>query len=152
MGRLADRLGARRVFRAGLPTVATACTAATMAPAFGWVVGCRGAPGPGASVAFPAGMSSIRARSVATDGESPTRVMSVVVTVNALAAAVGQLAGGVLVSAGGWRAVFVANVPVALLAAPLAGRLLPPVSRRAAPSRPGESSSGWISRVCSCTA
>ncbi|GAA3183415.1 MULTISPECIES: MFS transporter [Streptomyces] len=121
MGELADRFGPRRVFRAGLLVVAVSCACAPFAPASGWLVGLRVVQALGTSVAFPAAMATIRRQLPRSSGKA----MGVITTVNTLSAAVGPLAGGLLVSWAGWQAVFVANVPVALIAVLLAGRLLP---------------------------
>ncbi|MEU3708590.1 MFS transporter [Streptomyces catenulae] len=128
MGGLADRFGPRRVFRAGLLVVAVACTLAPLAPTLGSLVGLRVVQALGTSVAFPTGMAIIRRRL----SRSSAKAMGGVTTVNTLSAAVGPLAGGLLVSWAGWQATFLANVPVAVAAVVLAGRVLPADPPRAA--------------------
>jgi MFS family permease len=125
MGRLADRLGPRAVFRAGMLVIAFSCAIAPFCPSLGWLVAVRIVQALGTSTAFPAGMSIIREHLRHDDGSLPVKAMGVVTTVNTLSAAIGPLIGGILVASVGWAATFLVNIPVALLALILAGRWLP---------------------------
>jgi MFS family permease len=125
MGRLADRLGPRVVFRAGMLVIAFSCAVAPFCPSLGWLVAIRIVQALGTSTAFPAGMSIIREHLRRDDGSLPVKAMGVVTTVNTLSAAIGPLMGGLLITSAGWAATFLVNVPVALLALILAGRWFP---------------------------
>ncbi|WP_225731239.1 MULTISPECIES: MFS transporter [unclassified Nocardia] len=122
MGKLAEVFGARRVLRSGLLAVAISCALAPFAPSLGWLIVLRVGQALGSSVAFPTGMTIIRRQLT----RAPAQAMGAVTTANTLSAAVGPYVGGLLVSWMGWQAIFFANIPVALLAVALAGRLLPP--------------------------
>jgi MFS family permease len=125
MGKLADRLGPRAVFRAGMLVIAISCAIAPFCPSLGWLVAARIVQALGTSTAFPAGMSVIREHLRHDDGSLPVKAMGVVTTVNTLSAAIGPLIGGILITSAGWAATFLANIPVALLALILAERWLP---------------------------
>src|SRR5947209_12784557 len=60
MGRLADLLGARRVFCAGLILVGLVGALAPLAPAFGFLVAFRIVQAFGTSAAYPAGLAILR--------------------------------------------------------------------------------------------
>src|SRR5207248_11522887 len=63
MGRLADLLGARRVFLTGLTVALLVSIAAPFSPAFGWLVAGRVVLAFAISTAYPSGLGLIRARS-----------------------------------------------------------------------------------------
>jgi MFS family permease len=67
--------------------------------------------------------------------ERRMRVIGVMAGVAALAAALGPVLGGLMVDLGGWRLVFLVNLPIGL-AALAAGRRMPQPPMREAPSRP----------------
>jgi MFS family permease len=113
-GRLADRLGPRRVFVSGLLLVAAVCAVAPLAPGFGWLVGVRVVQACGGSVAFPAGLSMIRA--AAPGGRAPAASLGAINVANSAGAALGPTLAGFLVALAGWQAIFLVNVPMAALA------------------------------------
>jgi MFS family permease len=124
MGRLADRLGPRRVFVAGLLLAALAGGLGPLAPSIGWLAALRVLQALGTSGAFPAGMAMFRAR-VGDGARPPARALAVVSVASNVSAAVGPTLGGLLVELAGWPAVFLVNVPAAGLCALVALRWLP---------------------------
>jgi MFS family permease len=122
-GRLADRLGPRRVFLSGLVALLVVSTAAPLAPSFGWLVGARVAQALGASVAFPAGLAMIRASS--PSGRAPAGSLGALNVANSISAAFGPTLAGFLVAFAGWQAIFLVNAPMATLALVLGLRWLP---------------------------
>jgi MFS family permease len=124
--RLGDILGHRRVYLGGVALFTLASLGCGLAPGTGWLIGLRFVQGVGAAVMIPQVLSLIQ-RSYTAPGPR-ARAMSLYATVISGGAVLGQVLGGVLVSAnlfgGSWRAVFLVNVPVGL-AVLAVGRLLP---------------------------
>jgi MFS family permease len=117
--RLGDILGHRRVFLAGLVAFTLASLGCGLAGSAAQLIALRFVQGAGAAVMIPQVLSLIQRTH---SGPSRARAMSWYSAVLAGGAVVGQLAGGLLISANLfgslWRPVFVVNVPigVALLA------------------------------------
>jgi MFS family permease len=123
LGRVADRVGPRRLFAAGMVVAAVASAAATTATSLPVLVLCRGVQAAGVSAAFPCAVLVIR-----RSGEV-TR-LAAVATANTTAGAVGPVLGGLLTAWAGWRAVFWVNLPIMLVALVLAWRAIGPDERQ----------------------
>lgn len=121
-GRLADRLGARRVYCAGLVLVGLAGGLAPLSPSFGWVVAWRVVLALGASACFPAALAILRH---VAGGQPPPRTLAAVTVAGSTSAALGPVLGGGLIALAGWEAIFVVNVAVLAVGLPLALRWLP---------------------------
>jgi EmrB/QacA subfamily drug resistance transporter len=115
-GTLADRFGRRRVYVVGLVVFAIASLACGLAPSAGALVAARVVQGIGGAAMF-----ATTAAILATTYHGPRRGVAFGVwgAVNGLAAACGPLLGGLLTEAWGWRAIFLVNLPVAVLAVAL---------------------------------
>jgi len=133
MGRVADRLGPRRVFCAGLAIVCVSGVLAPFAPRFEWLLGCRILQAAGSSAAFPAGVALIRR--TAGGRNPPAAALGTLAIANSASAGLGPVLGGFLVAFVGWRGIFVVNVPLTLIGLALALRLLPPDAPRPAAGR-----------------
>src|ERR1700758_4256380 len=124
--RLGDILGHRRVFLAGVVLFTFASLGCGLAPNTGTLVVLRFIQGVGAATMIPQVLSLIQ-RSYTAPGPR-ARAMSLYATVISDGAVLGQVLGGLLVSAdlfgSSWRPVFLVNVPVGLLVLAL-GRRLP---------------------------
>jgi len=77
MGRLADRLGPRRVYLAGSGLVVVGGVIGWAATSFGILVAARVIIGLGASAAYPAAMALIRRQSLRLDRPAPGRVLGI---------------------------------------------------------------------------
>ncbi len=122
VGRLGDRIGRRRLLLAGLLLFTAASIVAGLAPALWLVIAARAAQGLGAAVMMALALAFVgdvvpKAR---TGG-----AMGLLGTASALGTALGPSLGGVLIDQLGWRAMFLVNVPLALVAVLLARRSLP---------------------------
>ncbi|MEJ2860234.1 DHA2 family efflux MFS transporter permease subunit [Actinomycetospora flava] len=115
-GTLADRFGRRRLYLAGLAVFAVSSLACGLAPSAGALVAARVAQGVGGAAMF-----ATTAALLAATYHGPRRgtAFGVWGAVNGLAAACGPLLGGLLTEAWGWRAIFLVNLPVAVVAVAL---------------------------------
>jgi EmrB/QacA subfamily drug resistance transporter len=122
-GRLGDLYGRRRMFCAGMALFVVASAACGLAPTAAVLVAARLVQGIGAALISPNVLSII---GVAYPGPARVRALTIYGLVMGLAAAGGQLIGGVLIQADllhlGWRTVFLINVPVGVVALALARR------------------------------
>jgi EmrB/QacA subfamily drug resistance transporter len=130
-GRAADVVGSRRAFLLGLTLFTAASALCAAAPSAGVLVAARALQGMGAAVASPAALALLL---LAFDDETGrTRAFAAWGAVAAGGAVAGQIIGGVLAEALGWRWIFLVNLPVgaAVVAAALAMLTAP------APAAPG---------------
>ncbi|HMG65097.1 MAG TPA: MFS transporter, partial [Streptosporangiaceae bacterium] len=125
-GRLGDLYGRRLAFAAGLAVFVVASAACGFAPSAGVLIAARIVQGIGAALVSPNVLSII---GVAFPGPARVRAITIYGLVLGLAAAGGQLIGGVLIQADflglAWRTVFLINVPVGLVALALTWRQVP---------------------------
>jgi len=128
-GRLGDTCGRRRMFSLGIAAFTVASALCALAPGTGFLIAARLVQGAAAALFAPNVLSII---GVTYAGRDRVRAITAYGLVMGLAAAGGQLIGGLLIGANvaglGWRAIFWVNVPVGL-AAVLAARRLVPESR-----------------------
>ena len=124
--RLGDILGHRRVYLAGVALFTLASLGCGLAPTTGSLIALRFLQGVGAATMIPQILSLIQ-RTYTAPGPR-ARAMSLYATVISGGAVLGQILGGLLVSAdlfgSSWRPVFLVNVPVGLLVLAF-GRQLP---------------------------
>lgn len=123
MGRLGDLAGRRRLLLAGLLLFAAASGLGGAAPALGWLVAARALQGLGAAILMALTLALV---GEAVPQERAGSAMGLLGTMSAVGTALGPSLGGLLIAGGGWRALFLANVPLGLLAWWLARRGLPP--------------------------
>ncbi|WP_405667882.1 MFS transporter [Streptomyces sp. NBC_01166] len=112
-GAAADRFGADRVFRTGTSVFALASLLSALAPNLGALLVLRAVSGAAAAACVPASMALI-AR-LYPQPAARARAISVWAAVSGAAVAAGPIAGGALVEASGWRAVFLVNAPLGLV-------------------------------------
>ena len=122
-GALAERLGGRRVFAAGLALFAAASAACALAPALGVLVAARLAQGAGAAMLVPSSLLLLQA--AYRDPRARARALGLWGAIAGAGAAAGPVVGGLLVSAWSWRGVFVLNLPFALAALAAVPRFTP---------------------------
>lgn len=124
--RLGDILGHRRMFLAGLITFTLASLGCGLAPTPTSLITLRFLQGAGAAAMIPQVLSLIQRTFT---GAARTRAMSMYSAVLAGGAVVGQVVGGLLISAdvlgSTWRPVFLVNVPVGVAVAAAGWRQLP---------------------------
>jgi len=124
--RLGDILGHRRMFLAGLVLFTLASLGCGLAGSAGLLIVLRFAQGAGAAVMIPQVLSLIQRTHT---GPDRARAMTRYSAVLAGGAVVGQLAGGLLISANlfgsDWRPVFLVNVPIGVALLAVGVRALP---------------------------
>jgi EmrB/QacA subfamily drug resistance transporter len=121
-GRLADLLGRRRMFIVGLVLFGLASLAGGLAQSEAQLIVARTIQGLGAAIISPAALSIVT--TTFAEGAERNRALGVWGAVAGAGGAAGVLLGGVLTEFLGWEWVLLVNVPIALIAAALAPRLL----------------------------
>jgi EmrB/QacA subfamily drug resistance transporter len=132
-GRAADLLGRRRMFVLGLVAFAIASLAGGLAQDPVLLIAARVVQGAGAAIVAPAALSLITTGF--PEGAERTRAIGLYGAVSSVGFVSGQVLGGVLVQFTSWRAVFLVNVPVGLIAAALSPAVLGRQRDRAAAAR-----------------
>jgi EmrB/QacA subfamily drug resistance transporter len=118
-GKLADLLGRRLIFMAGLVVFTGASLACGLAPNGGFLIGARVVQGLGAALMNPATLSIITATFPPRQRGTAIGIWA---GVSAMALAIGPLVGGLLTEHVNWNWIFYINVPigvVGLLAIPV---------------------------------
>lgn len=137
-GRLGDLYGRRLLFMSGLTVFAVASLLGGLAQNEALLLGARGLQGLGAALAAPAALALITTTFPA--GPERNRAMAAYATMSGIGAAIGLILGGWLtgldspLGVEGWRLTFLINVPIGLLAAAAAPRVL----------RESERHTGWL--------
>ena len=121
-GRLADLLGRRRVFMAGLLLFAAASLLCAIAWSEGSLIAFRALQGLGGALLAPAALSLLM--TTFTEGRERNLALGVYSAASGSGAAAGVLLGGVLTSYLSWSWIFYVNLPVGIAAAALAPVLL----------------------------
>jgi len=112
-GSVADRLGRKRVFIAGLTVFTASSLLCGLAQSTDMLIWSRALQGVGGAAMFATGLALI-----AQDFRGPARGKAIAAwaaTIGA-AAAVGPILGGALTSGIGWRWIFIVNVPIGVAA------------------------------------
>ncbi|MFD8393007.1 MFS transporter [Streptomyces sp. NPDC059680] len=134
-GKLAEVLGARRVFLAGIVLVLLGGVIGSLGQNLAMLTVARVLIGLGTSAAFPCAMVMIRRRAEQAGlDQPPGGVLGGLALAGMATAAIGPPVGGLLVGAAGWRWAFLINIPVTLIALVMALRLPKDPQREAAQS------------------
>ncbi len=137
-GRLGDLYGRRLLFITGLTVFAVGSLLGGLAQNEALLLGSRGLQGVGAALAAPAALALITTTFPA--GPQRNRAMAAYATMSGIGAAIGLILGGWLtgldqpLGVDGWRLTFLINVPIGLLAAVAAPRVL----------KESERHTGWL--------
>jgi EmrB/QacA subfamily drug resistance transporter len=131
-GRMADLLGRRRMFAAGLAIFTAASLACALATNATFLVLMRGVQGLGAAALLPAALSLVMR--MFPEGAERNKALGIWGAVGASGATFGVLAGGALTRYAGWEYIFYLNVVIGGIALLLTPRVVPefwqPVSHR----------------------
>src|SRR3954447_20649893 len=140
-GRLADRLGRRRLFVAGIAVFSGASLLCGVSQSEGTLLVARGLQGLGGTMVSPAALSIIL--TTFAEGKERNRALFVWGAIAGAGGATGLLLGGVIVQALSWRWVFFINVPIGLAVLALAPRRVPE-SRSPSVGRGGYDAEGAV--------
>ena len=125
-GRMADLLGRRRIFIAGLilfTLASLACGLSKTAGSAGILIAARAIQGLGAAIISPAALSIVT--TTFTEGAERNKALGIWGALGGSGAAAGVLFGGILVKYLGWEWIFFVNVPVGAVVLLLAMRIVP---------------------------
>ncbi len=121
-GRMADLLGRRRLFMAGLVLFSFASLLGGLSTSEGQLIAFRALQGLGAALLAPSALSMVT--NMFAEGAERNKALGVWGAVSGSGGAAGVLLGGVLTEYLGWEWVLWVNVPIGVIAAFLAPRLL----------------------------
>jgi len=122
-GRLRDRLGDRRVTLGAATGFLLSTGASGLAPTFELLVVARVLQGVAAGILFTLALAIA---ATAFPPERRATALSILFTSGALGAVIGPVVGGLLTDLGGWRLVFLAQLPLSVLVLVMAWVLLEP--------------------------
>ncbi|MCI2420253.1 MFS transporter [Saccharopolyspora sp. K220] len=142
-GAVTDRYGAHRVFRLGVAVFGLGSLLSAVAPALGLLIALRAVLGAAGAACVPASMAMI-AR-LYPDQAERTRAVAAWAATSGAAVAAGPIVGGALVDLAGWRAIFLINVPIAVLVLAL-------TAGRAAQCPSSDRRIDWIAQLAACAA
>ncbi|MER5468538.1 MFS transporter [Streptomyces sp. NPDC002685] len=131
IGRLVDLYGPRRLYLAGTAMVGVAGLLGALSPNLGALVAARVLLGFGTSAAYPAAMHLTRSEAERTGQDSPAGVLTALAVSAQTVAVIGPTLGGLLIGVGGWRTIFLVNVPLSLACLVLGATRLPKAPERA---------------------
>jgi EmrB/QacA subfamily drug resistance transporter len=132
-GSVADRIGRKKVFCAGLLAFAAGSAWAAFSGSTGMLIAARASMGIGGAIMMPATLSLIT--SIFTDTTERQRAIGLWAGTSGLGVALGPIVGGALLARFWWGSVFLINVPVAAAGFACAIPLIPD-SRNPAARRP----------------
>jgi EmrB/QacA subfamily drug resistance transporter len=121
-GRAADLLGRRRLFLAGLGVFTASSLASALAGSAAALFAARAGQGLGAAMLSPAALSIIN---TCFHGQAKAKALAAWGAVGGAGAAIGVLAGGLLTEFADWRMIFFVNLPVAVVLAVTALKVIP---------------------------
>ena len=127
-GRTGDRLGRRRVFTGGLLLFSAASFLGGLATSEWWLLAARAIQGAAGAVIAPTALALITTNF--PEGQARNRAMGVYSAMAGGGGAVGLLLGGILTTYVSWRWVFFVNVPIGIVVAAAAPRVLAESARR----------------------
>ena len=121
-GRAGDILGRRRVFIAGIILFSLASLLGGFATSEGWLLAARAVQGLGGAIVAPTSLSLVT--TTFPEGQERNRAFGVVSAMAIAGAAIGLIAGGLLTTYASWRWVLFVNVPIGIVVALMAPRVL----------------------------
>ncbi|MCU1396570.1 MAG: putative drug resistance transporter [Ilumatobacteraceae bacterium] len=130
-GRLADRVGRRKMFLIGVVTFTTASMLCGLAPNVGFLIGAEMLEAVGAAILVPASLALVLQT---FPREKIPVAVAIWGAIGAVAGAAGPTLGALVVSNLSWRWAFYINLPVGLFSFTLGKRVLPE-GREANPGR-----------------
>ena len=124
ISRLGDMRDKRSIFTIGLVLFLLSSLGCGLAPSVGWLIGFRATQGVGAAMTQALGMAIITEISPPS---SRGRALGFIGATVALGLMLGPPLGGIVIGLSSWRAIFLLNVPLGILALAVVRRFMPPL-------------------------
>ncbi len=118
---LGDRFGRKRMFVIGVLLFIAASGAAALAPSTGLLIAARAIQGVGGAIVTPLTLTLL---AQAFPPEQRGLALGVWSGISGMAVALGPLVGGAVIQLSSWHWIFWINVPIGLVLAPVAARML----------------------------
>lgn len=134
--RLGDMIGKRQLYLGGLIVFTVSSLLCGLASGVGWLIAFRALQGMGAVMIAALGAAIVT--EVFPDSERG-RALGIVGAAVSLGIASGPTVGGLLISAAGWRSIFLVNVPIGIFASFIILRFIPPDQHS-----PGKQRFDWL--------
>ncbi len=112
-GRIGDRSGHKRVYLSGLVIFGVGSGLCALAPSLGWLIGARVLQGIGGAIELPATLAILT--QTFTDERERAQAVGIWAGAAGSSLVVGPVLGGGLIAGVGWPAVFVVNLPIAVV-------------------------------------
>ncbi|HEX8037230.1 MAG TPA: MFS transporter [Ktedonobacterales bacterium] len=127
IGRLADIIGRKPIWAAGLATFTIGSALCGAAPSLGFLIAARGFQGLGGAMLFAVSPAMVTA---AFPREERGRALGLNAVIVALGVSAGPTIGGILTESFSWRSIFYVNVPIGIVGFILTLRILTEPIRR----------------------
>jgi EmrB/QacA subfamily drug resistance transporter len=120
--RLGDMFGKKPLYLWGLVLFTISSLLCGLAPSIGWLIGFRALQGLGA--VFISALGAAIITEIFPNSERG-RALGIIGAIVSLGIALGPTVGGLLIGIGGWRTIFVVNVPIGIVASFITIRFVP---------------------------
>ncbi|MGX7757867.1 MFS transporter [Streptomyces angustmyceticus] len=122
-GVFADRFGGKRIFLGGMAVFTLASLLCSLCATVGWLLAARILQGIGAAALSPASLALLASGYPVL--QDRVKAIGQWATFSGIGLAVGPAAGGILVEAFDWRAIFLINIPIGVVTLVVGARILP---------------------------
>jgi EmrB/QacA subfamily drug resistance transporter len=127
IARLGDMVGKKRVYMTGLAIFSIGSLLCGLSPTVGWLIGFRALQGTGAVMMTSLSLAII---TEIFPSEERGRALGIMGAIVSIGIALGPSVGGVLVGLVSWRAIFLVNVPIGVVAVLAVWKVVPNLAPR----------------------